>query len=130
MGNANRRETENPSLRGHRRGRRTTRLAALALAVIVLGVTIVGAFYWKSFSRTNQLPRGPISEKIVWRIRLFERKLTGGVPELSWSELWQMVRRRGGFGLEIFVQGVSLDGSVHNEYDSASDLQAASRIFS
>src|SRR5277367_4183403 len=109
MGNTDQGETENSHSSGQRRGRRTRRTAAaLTLAVVALGVTVIGAFYWKSFLRTNQTTRGPISEKIEWRIGLFERKVTGRIPELSWSELWQMVRLRGGFGLENLVQGVSL----------------------
>ena len=130
MGNADLRETDNPPLPENRSRRRATRtVVVLALAVFALGVAAAGVLYWKSFSRTNQPTRGPVSEKIFWRIGLFERKLTGGIPELSWSELWQMTRHRGGFGLQDFVQGVSLAGSIRNEYDSDSDLQAASRIF-
>lgn len=116
------RETENPALRGHSHGRKTTRhAAALALAVIALGLMVVGAFYGT---------RGPIFAKTTWRIGLFARKARGGIPELAWSELWQMVWHRGGFGLENLMQGVSVDGSVHNGYDSDADLQAASGMFS
>jgi alcohol dehydrogenase (cytochrome c) len=128
MGNTNLRETKrNTPLRYLPR---TTRHAAvLSLMVIALGVTIGGAFYWKAFSRTHEPPHGPISEKITWRVRLFARKATGGIPQLSWRELWQMARHQGGFGLEDLERGVSLDGSVRNAYDSDPDLQAASRIF-
>ena len=101
-------ETTN-SLRNERRDRQTIkgRVAvpvALVLAVVLMAVVVGVAFYFKSFAKTNQLPNGQMAEKVTWRIRLFARKATGGVPDLSWSELWQMARQRRGFGLENLLQ--------------------------
>lgn len=112
-----------------RRGRFAFRVS-LVFAVVVMGVTIAGAFYWKSSSKTNRLPSEPLAEKLTWRVRVLARKATGGIPELSWRELWQMMGHLGGFGLENFVRGLSLDASVTNPYDTDADHQTASRIFS
>lgn len=127
-------ETENPPLAERRdRPRINGRVAArvaVVLAVVVLGVTVAVAFYLKSLSKTNQMTSGQIAVKITWRVRLFARKAGGGIPELSWSELWQMAQQRGGFGLEDLFEGRSLDYSIANGYNTDADHQAGSRIFS
>ena len=38
-----------------------------------------------------------IWERVSWRGRLYAQKLTGGMPDFSWSELLQMSCRQGGF---------------------------------
>lgn len=129
MGNTNTIGTEDPSLTEHRnrwRERRRAARVALVLAVVVTGATVAGAFHWRSLSKTSR----QISDKITWRLRLFARKANGGIPELSWSELWQMAGHRRGFGLENVARGLSADEGVTNPYDTAADHQAASRIFS
>lgn len=127
-------ETENPPVGEprppHRTRRRAGAWAALALAVVVFGAATMAIFYLKSSPKTSQMSGVQIARKIAWRVRLFARKARGGIPDLSWDELWKMTRRPGGFGLESFTQGLSIDGSVHDEYVRDSDLQAASRIFS
>jgi alcohol dehydrogenase (cytochrome c) len=116
--------------RDRRRRERTFAIrVALVLAVVVMGATVAGVFYWISLSKTNQPRPLTISEKITWRIRVFARKATGGIPELSLSELLQMTSHQSGFGLEKLVRGLSVDGSVKNGYDTEADLQSASRIF-
>lgn len=126
-------KSEDPSVRESRQRWRALRRAAtwavLTLAVVILAVTVVWALYLKSISESNRLPIKHVAGKITWRIELFARKARGGIPDLSWGELWQMVRRPGGFGLGGFVQGLSLDGSIHNEYNTVPDRQVASRIF-
>ena len=115
---------------GRRRTRKRVRVrAAVVLGVILLGVMVGTAFYLKSFSGANQLTSGQVAEKMVWRVRLFARKARGGIPELSWSELWQMAKQRGGFGLQDFFEGRSLDYSIINGYDTDADHQAGARIF-
>jgi len=113
-----------------RRERSVATRVALVLAVVVIVATFAVVLSWIAFSKTNQLPNGQSSGKITWRIRVFAHKASGGIPELSWSELWQMALHRGGFGLESLAIGRSLDGSVRNAYNTDADLQAASRIFS
>ncbi len=93
----------------------------LALALLLAGVVVLGAFHWSSLRHS--------AEAVTWRVRLFARKAEGGIPELSWSELWQMAWHRGGFGLEGIVQGLSSDEAVTNPYSTNADYQAASHLF-
>ncbi len=93
-------------------------------------MTVAGAPIWNSLAKTNQVPDGQLLEKITWRLRLFALKARGGIPDLSWSELREMALRRGSFGLQNIVHGLSVDGSIHNEYDTQADIQAASGVFS
>ena len=126
-------EIDSPSPAEHRdwRGRRR-RIAvriALVLAVVVISMTVAVAFYWTSLSKSNQTPIEQPWGKITWRVRLFALKARGGIPELSWSELWQMTRERGGFGMEKLMRGITLEGAVKNGYDADADHRAASDIF-
>lgn len=109
--------------------RRVAAWVAFVAVVAVIGVTLAASFYWKSLKATDSLPSEQISEKVWWRARLFARKATGGVPDLTWTELWQMTRHQGGFGLEHLVHGMSVDGSVVNGYDTDDDYEAGARIF-
>jgi alcohol dehydrogenase (cytochrome c) len=106
-----------------------TRIALIALTVAI-AVTLAATFPWKSLTRTDFKPSGVTWKAISWRAQLFARKATGGVPDLSWAELWQMTRIRGGYGLVDFVTGgQSLNGSVVNPYTTDDDLQGGARIF-
>ena len=111
--------------------RMTRRVAAWIAVIVVVAVigTTASTFYWKSLKTADSLPSDNIAHKIWWRARLVARKATGGVPDLTWTELWQMTRRRGGFGLEALSAGVSADGSVTNAYNTGEDNQAGARIF-
>jgi alcohol dehydrogenase (cytochrome c) len=102
--------------------------AAVVVLTIAIGVTVAAAFYWKSLKEKNLLPKDEISQKILWRARLYARKATGDIPDLTWSDLWEMTRARGGFGLEALVVGVSKD-SIQNPYNSQDDHNAGARIF-
>jgi alcohol dehydrogenase (cytochrome c) len=127
-------ETESPSItEGRNRPRKGRRLAvrfAIVLGVILIGTMVMGALFLNSLSNKYDVPSGQILEKATWRMRLFALKARGGIPELSWSELRQMIFHRGGFGLEGTLNGYSFDGGVRNEYDTDADLQAASTFFS
>jgi alcohol dehydrogenase (cytochrome c) len=124
-------ESPNPPGRRDRRSmsRRPAIRVALVLAVIVIGVIVAGGFLWESFSKTHQLSNEKTSAAIAWRLKIFARKAEGRIPELSWSELWQMARHQGGFGLEAVVAGRDLHSSINNPYVTDADLQAASSIF-
>lgn len=79
----------------------------------------------------SAMPLRKISEALSWRAQLFARKAGGDVPDLSWTELWQMTRVSGGFGLGGFVtKAQSIEGSIVNPFVSNDDLQAGARIFS
>ena len=111
--------------------RAVSRVATIAVAVII-GVTAAAAFYWKSIAATDQLSSasGKTSDMLLWRAEVFARKAKGDIRDLSWTELWQMTRHRGGFGLaNIIRQARSVDGAVVNGYDTDDDHEAGSRIF-
>jgi alcohol dehydrogenase (cytochrome c) len=102
---------------------------AVGALILAIGVTAAATFSWRSLKASGSLPSEQISEKVWWRARLFARKATGGVPDLTWADLWQMTRLRGGFNLADFVRGVSANGSVVNPYTTAADYEAGARIF-
>src|ERR1700674_1563585 len=110
----------------------TKRVAFWVAVIVVVGViSVTGAatFYWKSLKAMNSLPSDQIAQKIWWRAQLYGRKATGGVPDFTWTELWQMTRQPGGFGLGAVVHGVSAYGSVGNGYNTDDDHRAGERIF-
>ncbi|MFO0583683.1 MAG: PQQ-binding-like beta-propeller repeat protein [Anaeromyxobacter sp.] len=67
---------------------------------------------------------------ISWRMRLAVRKARGHVPNLSWRELLEMVKVKGGFGLKGFAIGAqSLEGALANPYVTPEDHEAGSAMF-
>jgi alcohol dehydrogenase (cytochrome c) len=99
-------------------------------AVVVIGVAVGATFKLKALNSRFSVPSGVTWETFSWRAHLFARKAEGGLPDLSWSELWFMVHARGGFGLEyLFKYGLSLDGAVANPYVTSDDHQSGERIF-
>jgi alcohol dehydrogenase (cytochrome c) len=109
--------------------RRVLARTAIVVLVLAIGLTVLAAFYWRRLMVQNSWTSDQLSQMVLWRVRLFGRKATGGVPDLSWSELWMMTHHQGGFGLEGLVLGVSADGSVKNSYVSDEDNEAAADIF-
>jgi alcohol dehydrogenase (cytochrome c) len=94
--------------------------ASAMIAVTLYGMSLLG----------GESTIENVGEKMSWRAKLYARKLTGGVPDFSWSELLQMTRQQGGFGLgEMAVHGMSLEGAVHNPHIASDDLAAGARIF-
>jgi alcohol dehydrogenase (cytochrome c) len=72
----------------------------------------------------------PTWRRASWRAELYAQKLKGGLPELSWRELWQMTGRAGGFGLAaISRSGMSVDGSLQNPYITEEDYRTGKRIY-
>ena len=108
--------------RGKRRKYRVG--VAVVIALLVIGLTIAGAFTWES------VPEGWTWARIAWRGKLFEDKAAGRVSGLSWRELWFMTHAQGGFGLEGFVNyGFSLEGTVVNPFFTSTDHQRGAQIF-
>jgi Cytochrome c len=97
-------------------------VTALAVVVCVLLLTVA---YDTQLADIDDLPKS-----IAWRAEVYARKARGEIPDLSWSELWQMTRARRGFGLgRVVSYGSSLEGSVWNPYLSDEDRQAGAQIF-
>jgi len=110
--------------------RLSRKLVVLVMVLVSVGV-IVGAT-WKltSPSLMQHLPSGTTWETVSWRAHLFASKAAGGVPDLSWRELWLMTRARGGFGLEGFVtRGLSLEGALANPFVTIDDHRSGAAIF-
>lgn len=108
----------------HRRRR------ALLSVAVVLVIAIVGFLAAAAFSGAGSGQGHPGTwNKLTWRVRLFTRKAEGGIPYLSWKELWQMARHRGGFGLNAVADGLSLDEGITNPYITKSDYDAGSQLF-
>jgi alcohol dehydrogenase (cytochrome c) len=126
-------EMEDPSVFEHQARRKKTRgravWVALILAMAAIGLAVAATSYWKSLSTTNQLTSGQMFQKSTWRVKLFARKAAGGIPDLSWTELWRMASVRGAFGLENLVEGRSLNFSVANGYNTLADHQAGASMF-
>jgi len=103
---------------------------AILLGAGIVGVMVVVVVSWKSLSKPGYVPSGKSTEKIMWRAAIFGQKATGGIPDLSWGELWQMMSHQGGFGMEQTAhEEVSLGASLSNGYDTDEDHEAASLIF-
>jgi len=96
--------------------RKVVRAGMIALAALVLiGLALGATIYTKNRDSLNTGSEGLKWEAVSWRVHLLARKAEGQVPELSWSELWLMMRTRGGFGLADAIRmGMSLDGAVKN----------------
>jgi alcohol dehydrogenase (cytochrome c) len=67
---------------------------------------------------------------IDWRLKLIERKLEGGLPDLHWSELFTMTAGRDRFSVGVaVVEGRSLEAVITNPYDTPSDLVVGEQVF-
>ncbi len=110
--------------------RRTIAWVGTTILLVLACVCAAAIIYWKSLADIGSAPSEQIWQAISWRAQLYVRKARGDIPDLSWTELWQMTHVRGGFGLAAAVTGgQSLDGSVANPYVSHDDRQAGARAF-
>ena len=107
---------------------RRSKLAVIALVAVI--VSAAGAMSARLPTDADSSSAGQGWKSVAWRVKLFGRKMAGDIPELSWSELWQMTRTQGGFGLEAFVaRGVSLDGSVKSPHVRDTDIMAGASLY-
>ena len=83
--------------------------------------------YWKSVLNLDGLSNEKIWSAASCRARLYLQKAEGGVPELSWTELWALTGLRSGF---YCVDGRSLEASLqYSSIASESDRREGGRIF-
>ena len=95
---------------------------ALAATTLVLIACIGGTYYLVTAST--------VPETISWRAKIFLKKSYGGIPELSWMELWKMTAHDGGFSLGmVSAWGQSLDGALVNPFTRHEDLKAGRQLF-
>lgn len=111
--------------------RRTRRkLSWLAIIAVVAASAMVAATFYAWSLLGEPSAAADVWQKMSWRVKLYVQKATSGFPDFSWNELFQMTRRRGGFGLgEMYLEGLSLEGAVHNPYVTQDDYDAGTRIF-
>src|SRR5713101_8258763 len=100
---------------GAKQPRKSLALRATLVTAVLIGLGVAAYFKLESLASPYFLSNGRTWKAVSWRAHLFARKAEGDVPDFSWREIWFMVRARGGFGLEGFVNlGFSLEGTVVN----------------
>jgi alcohol dehydrogenase (cytochrome c) len=102
---------------------------AIVVAVLLVGAIGLAAFDIKSLPGVNSATTEKIWHSVYWRALVYIRKAKGAIPELSWSELWELTQLGAGFDSR-FAEGRSLDASVTNPYITDNDHEKGSRIFS
>lgn len=101
-------------------------------SVVLIGGICAGSSYWrpdhwKSFANLKGVSNERIWRAISCRARLYVQKAQGGIPELSWGELWGLTRPENGFHC---VAGRSLEASLQfSAIASTSDRIEGARIF-
>jgi alcohol dehydrogenase (cytochrome c) len=105
--------------------RRNFRKGAVTIIIALIGI-VACSYYFNFLFAGNAKTWSAIS----WRAQILLKKAYGGVPELSWAELWKMISHQGGFGLQnSFVYGQSVVAAVSNPYTTPEDREAGGRIF-
>jgi alcohol dehydrogenase (cytochrome c) len=101
-------------------------------AVILIGTICAAALYWhpihwKSVVGLESVSNENIWRAFSWRAQLYLQKAKGGIPELSWSELWELSRPANGFS---WAEGRSMEGSLsYSSIASESDRDAGACVF-
>jgi alcohol dehydrogenase (cytochrome c) len=104
--------------------------ATVVALIVAIGAMLVRPSSWESLPGIDSLISGVRMRAVVWRVQLFAQKATGRVPDLSWSELWQMTRTPGGYGLgAVVTEGRSLEAAVVNPHKNEVDLRVGGRLF-
>lgn len=105
---------------------------ATSAALFLIGSICAAALYWhpnywKSVAGLESISDQKMWHAFLWRAQLYLQKVKGGVPELSWSELWQLTRPESEFQ---WREGRSLESGLHfSSYASGSAREVGARIF-
>jgi alcohol dehydrogenase (cytochrome c) len=101
--------------------------------VILFGTICAAGFYlrqghWKTVAGLESASNLRIWDAVSCRAQLYLRKLQGGIPELSWTELWALtVHPELGFHC---TEGRSMEAELrYSEGASEHDRSAGARIF-
>ena len=106
------------------------KLATVIIFVFVGAVAVAGLYYTVKSVVNRNVEHAVDWKAVSWRAQLALRKATGNVPDLSWAELWEIMRQRGGFSLEdIFNNGVTLDAALANPFTETKDIEIGKHIF-
>ena len=108
----------------------TARKSFLLLTILLVGVLALASVYLMHPVGGGLLPIQKVLHSLSWRPQLYLRKAEGGIPDLSWSELWQLTRPGSGFGLKsVIEEGRSVEGGIINPYKGGDDQKAGARFF-
>src|SRR5712671_665255 len=101
---------------------------AITLAGTVYAAAVYShADYWKSAAGLESESNEVIWTAVSCRARLYLEKAEGGIPELSWTELWGLTGPARGFHC---MEGRSLEASIqYSASASEDDRRAGARIF-
>lgn len=111
-------------------GRRAAKKIVVIALVAVVSAAAMSLRLQSAADSAGSSSSGQRWKSVTWRAGLFGRKMAGDIPELSWSELLDMARAAGGFGLEAFVaRGVSLDGSVKSPHARDTDIVIGAHLY-
>jgi alcohol dehydrogenase (cytochrome c) len=113
-----------------RRVSRRTAIWTVIAAFVLLAVVGMAPAFRKELREVKAESASETWDRLSWRARFLARKATGGVPELSWKETWQMLQQHGGFGLAgVDRLGLSLEGSVINPFVTEEDRKAGEGLY-
>jgi alcohol dehydrogenase (cytochrome c) len=104
------------------------------ISAVVIGLSAIGTAgwywhleYWKSEINLEGKSSEQIWDAVLCRARVYLQKARGGVSELSWAELWGLMRSGVGFRCS---EGSSLTASLDfSAIASENDRRAGARIF-
>jgi alcohol dehydrogenase (cytochrome c) len=96
--------------------------------LIALPVVIVCALAYTGWNANlGGYSTGKIWNSVACRGQLYIRKAKGGIPEVSWTDLWAMTRLRHGFSC---IEGTSLAADLQfSSLASQDDINEGSRLF-
>ena len=98
---------------------------SLVVSAGILSISAIGAAAWGWHTDNWKSIQG---NAVSCRARLYLQKARGEVPELSWSELWELTLP--GRGFHCLEGGTSLEASIqYSTYASEEDRSAGARIF-
>ena len=105
-------------------------------AVLFMAPTILWRYAPNS---VRAIPQEQVSHEFFWRLRLYLRKATGGVPDLSWLEViqgtWPGTVLKGSWPGSGFIRGEMIRGNrslyagVRNPLTSPEDASRGQEIF-
>src|SRR6266436_527120 len=102
-------------------------------AIILVGTICAAALYWRLDYWQSTAGLASTSNDKIWsnvscRVQLYLQKAQGGIPDLSWTELWALtLSSKRGFHC---MEGRSLEASLqYTESASEGDRREGARIF-
>ena len=100
------------------------------VTIVILLLGSLATAYWMYRAKADLTPSQNIWRSVSWRLQLYLSKAEGDIPDLSWSELWDMTRTGGHFGLDdLITRNMGLEGGLRNPFVTSQDREAGAYIF-